>query len=167
MTEHPGLTFVTALYRCRELGAALERFASAGTLYNVRRSLAAGAGGQCPRGGVNCAQGRMPGPVRPAAAAAGTAANWRRQDIQVGVNSAARRVPGRPGAGSRGQRRLGAAAWLATNSPPALPAGSPSSSRSIAQPQVDDVGQGTAVVAKLVLKVITTAGGVTMAAGRW
>ena len=40
MTEHPGLTFVTALYRCRELGAALERFASAGTLYNVRRSLA-------------------------------------------------------------------------------------------------------------------------------
>ena len=44
MTEHPGLTFVTALYRCRELGAALERFASAGTLYNVRRSLEAGAG---------------------------------------------------------------------------------------------------------------------------
>lgn len=102
MTEHPGLTFVTALYRCRELGAALERFASAGTLYNVRRSLAAGAGGQCPRGGVNCAQGRMPGPVRPAAAAAGAAANWRRQHIQVGVDSAARRVPGRPGQAAEG-----------------------------------------------------------------
>ena len=101
MTEHPGLTFVTALYRCRELGAALERFASAGTLYNVRRSLAAGAGGQCPRGGVNCAQGRMPGPVRPAAAAAGAAANRQRHDIQVGVDSAARRVPGRAAEGSR------------------------------------------------------------------
>ena len=53
MEEHAGFAFVTALYRCRELGAALARFASASTLYNVKRSLAAGgfAGRQRSDGG--------------------------------------------------------------------------------------------------------------------
>ena len=42
LSEHPGLSYLKALYRCRELGAALARYATAATLANVKRSLAAG-----------------------------------------------------------------------------------------------------------------------------
>lgn len=44
--EHPAFALTAALFRCRELGAALARYASAGTLATVRRSLAEGARGQ-------------------------------------------------------------------------------------------------------------------------
>jgi hypothetical protein len=40
--QHPGLTFVRSLYQCRELGAALARYATAATVANVRRTIGAG-----------------------------------------------------------------------------------------------------------------------------
>ena len=37
--HRPTLSYLRVVYRCRELGAALERYATASTLYNVQRSL--------------------------------------------------------------------------------------------------------------------------------
>lgn len=44
--QHPAYCYLAACFRCRELGAALARFATAETLGNVTRGLAAGAPGQ-------------------------------------------------------------------------------------------------------------------------
>lgn len=121
--EHPALTFVQTLYRCRELGSgALARFAGAATLGAVKQGLAAG-------GGRRRQQGRG---VRPAA---------------LQVLPAPPRAPDLPlklrgGAG-------GAPSARPTHQPHALPPlpGFPTSHEDHA------VCQDTALVAKLVLNV--------------
>lgn len=62
LSEHPSLSYLKALYRCRELGAALSRYATAATLATVKRSLAAGGSSrrQC------YVSGRPPSPAPPA-----------------------------------------------------------------------------------------------------
>lgn len=76
LAEHPSFTFLRALHGCRELSAAVARYAG-DSLYNVRRTLDAGGRPQQPgagseargAGGPGAAPGRPPGPLRRSAAA--------------------------------------------------------------------------------------------------